>query len=88
MERGNVHPTQKPVKLVRKWVRDFTDPGDTILDPFMGSGTTLLASIQESRKAIGVELDSAYYDAAKQRLAYATGAGPGQLFSFSLVDSK
>lgn len=52
---GRVHQAQKPLALMRELVRDFTDLGDTILDPFAGSGTTLLAAKIEGRSAIGVE---------------------------------
>lgn len=69
------------MKLVCQWVRDFTDPGETILDPFMGSGTTIAAAIREGRKAIGIELDQTHYATALRRLTHATGTGPGQLFA-------
>jgi site-specific DNA-methyltransferase (adenine-specific) len=68
IEQGE-HPTQKPVKLYRQFVEQFTDPGDTILDPFMGSGTTLRAAKDCGRKAIGIELDEKYCELAARRLA-------------------
>ena len=66
--RGD-HPTQKPLGLVADWVRLFTNPGETILDPFAGSGTTLRAAKDNGRKAIGVELDEAYCEVIARRLA-------------------
>src|SRR5699024_1914410 len=54
------HPTSKPFPMVSDWVRKFTNPGDTILDPFAGSGTTLRAAVNEGRKAIGIEVDEKY----------------------------
>jgi site-specific DNA-methyltransferase (adenine-specific) len=66
------HPTAKPLPLVAKWVRWFTDPGDVVLDPFAGSGTTLRAAKDEGRKAIGVELDERYCELAAKRLAQDT----------------
>ena len=63
------HPTAKPLPLVSKWVRWFTDKGDVVLDPFAGSGTTLRAAKDEGRKAIGVELEERYCEIAARRLA-------------------
>jgi site-specific DNA-methyltransferase (adenine-specific) len=79
VERNNVHPTQKPLKLVREWLRLFTDPGDVVLDPFMGSGTTGVACLQTGRRFVGVELDKGHYETARRRLAHA--AGEGTLFA-------
>lgn len=78
---GNDHPTQKPLALVRRWVRDFTDPGDLILDPFMGSGTTLVAALHEGRRAIGVEKDEKYCEIARRRIAEAQGMGRGSFLA-------
>ncbi len=63
------HPTAKPLPLVSKWVRWFTNPGDLVLDPFAGSGTTLRAAKDEGRKAIGVELEERYCEIAAKRLS-------------------
>ncbi|MFA7295829.1 MAG: site-specific DNA-methyltransferase [Dehalococcoidia bacterium] len=65
--RGN-HPTEKPIALVRQWIADFTDPGDLILDPFMGSGTTLRAAKDLGRRAIGIELEERWCAVAAERL--------------------
>lgn len=62
------HPTAKPLVMVREWVRLFTDPGESILDPFAGSGTTLRAAKDEGRRAVGVELDPKYAAVAAARL--------------------
>jgi site-specific DNA-methyltransferase (adenine-specific) len=75
------HPTEKPVGVVRPLVRNSTDPGAVVLDPFMGSGSTLRAAMREGRKAWGVELDPAHYETARRRLVAATGGGVGQLFA-------
>lgn len=66
------HPTVKPLPMVADWVRLFTDPGDTILDPFAGSGTTLRAAKDEGRRAIGVELDERYCELIAKRLTQDT----------------
>jgi site-specific DNA-methyltransferase (adenine-specific) len=63
------HPTAKPLPLVADWVRLFTDHGQTILDPFAGSGTTLAAAKQEGRRAIGVELEEKYCEIIANRLS-------------------
>ncbi len=66
--QGQGHPTSKPLPMVGQWVRWFTDPGDLILDPFVGSGTTLRAAKNEGRRAIGVEIDERYCEIAARRL--------------------
>ena len=68
-----IHPTQKPVVLMKKIIKHLTEEGDTIFDPFMGSGTTGVACAQLGRKFIGIEIDEEYYKIAEKRieLAYA-----------------
>lgn len=61
------HPTSKPLSMVSEWVRNFTEHGDTILDPFAGSGTTLRAAADNGRKAIGVEIDERYCEVIAKR---------------------
>ena len=63
------HPTQKPVKLMERLVATHTNKGDTVLDPFMGVGTTGVACQNLGRDFIGFEIDSVYYDTAKVRLS-------------------
>lgn len=63
------HPSSKPLSMVGDWVAKFTNPGDTILDPFAGSGTTLRAAVDNGRKAIGVELDEKYCELIATRLS-------------------
>lgn len=65
---ADLHPTQKPVSLFREWVRLFSSPGDIVLDPFMGSGTTLVAAKMEGRRAVGIELNAEYCAKAVERL--------------------
>jgi len=68
-QHGRVHPTEKPLALMLQLVSDFTDPDDLILDPFMGSGTTLRAAKDLGRRAIGIELEEKYCEIAALRLA-------------------
>jgi DNA modification methylase len=63
----SVHPTVKPVMLVADAIKDCSRRGDIVLDPFMGSGTTLLAAERVGRRAYGVEIDPLYVDAAIRR---------------------
>jgi len=70
--QGEGHPTVKPLPMVADWVRLFTNPGDLILDPFAGSGTTLRAAKDEGRRAIGIELDERYCEVIAKRLGQDT----------------
>jgi site-specific DNA-methyltransferase (adenine-specific)/modification methylase len=70
-EQRNGHPTQKPIALM-KWCVDQAGNPETILDPFMGSGTTGVAAIQMGRKFIGIEREPKYFDIACQRIEQAT----------------
>lgn len=63
-----LHPTQKPVSVMRKILEIFTREGDTILDPYMGSGTTGIACKNLKRNFIGIELDPTYFEIAKKRI--------------------
>lgn len=63
------HPTQKPVKLMEYFVRLLSNPGDVVLDPFMGSGSTGVASKRLGRSFLGVELGKDYFSIAEARIA-------------------
>ena len=66
---GNkLHPTQKPVDLLEYLLSKFSDSGDVILDPFMGSGSTGVAAKNLNRNFIGIELDEGYFEIAKNRI--------------------
>ena len=73
-KRPQYHPTEKPLLLMRELVRLFTNEGDTILDPFMGSGSTLVAAKSLGRKAIGIELSKDWCDIAITRLTSRQGS--------------
>ena len=66
--RRNTHPTVKPTRLMRHLVRLITPEGGTVLDPFLGSGTTALAAEQEGFEWIGIEREAEYVRIAEQRL--------------------
>jgi DNA modification methylase len=67
----NIHPTVKPIELMRRMIRLVSRPGHTIIDPFLGSGTTGVAAILEGRNFIGIERDPAYFKIASHRVASA-----------------
>ena len=64
---GAEHPTQKPIKLM-SWCLSFFPKAETVLDPFMGSGTTLVAAKLQGKRAIGIEREEKYCEIAVQRL--------------------
>jgi len=61
------HPTQKPEKLMQRIVGASCPPGGLVLDPFLGSGTTLVAALREGRQSVGIELDPGYCEIAEAR---------------------
>jgi site-specific DNA-methyltransferase (adenine-specific) len=79
------HPTLKPLELMALFVRLHSEPSDLVLDPFMGSGTTLVAAKQLGRRAIGIEIEERYCEIGVKRLAQAIlplappALGPEQL---------
>lgn len=64
----SLHPTQKPIDLLRYLIRTYTKEGDTVLDFTMGSGSTLVACIEEKRNGIGIEMDAHYFQVASERI--------------------
>lgn len=66
-DRG-FHPTQKPVEMLKYFIKTYTNEGDLVLDNCMGSGSTGVACLESNRNFIGIELDKSYYDIALQRL--------------------
>ena len=73
------HPTPFPVELPKRCMKLFSFVGDTILDPFLGSGSTLVACTQTGRKGIGIEIDQGYCEVAKQRVIK-----EGKIYQFRL----
>lgn len=71
---NNQHPTQKPEDLLFWLVSSYTNPGDKVLDPFTGSGTTGVACVALHREFVGIELDPTYFQIAEKRIANAQPA--------------
>lgn len=67
------HPTQKPVSLLSYLIRTYTNPGDTVLDNVMGSGSTGVACVNTGRSFIGIEKDEVYYKMAVGRVINSRG---------------
>jgi len=68
VEGETAHPYEKPFSLMKRLILNHTTPNQIIIDPFCGSGTTLLAAKQTGRRAIGVEIDKIYCEIAAERL--------------------
>ena len=67
-DKGKEHPTQKPVALMEYLIKTYTNPGETVLDNTMGSGTTGVACRSTGRRFIGIEMDKTYFDLATNRI--------------------
>lgn len=63
------HPTEKPVRMLREFVESSSMIGEIVFDPFAGSGSTLVAAVQEGRQAVGVEIEERYCEIAAKRLS-------------------
>lgn len=70
-DKNRIHPTQKPVELLEYLIKTYTNPGDTVFDFAMGSGSTGVACINTGRKFIGIEKNDEYYEVAKNRIQHA-----------------
>lgn len=66
--KKGIHPSQKPIELIERYIRVSSQEGDTILDPFMGSGTTAIACKNTKRNYIGFETDTTYCGMANERI--------------------
>jgi site-specific DNA-methyltransferase (adenine-specific) len=66
--KNKLHPTQKPVEIIERLILNSTMPGDTVFDPFMGSGSTGVACVNTGRNFIGIELDTKYFNIASSRI--------------------
>ena len=87
-----MHPTVKPVGLVSDAIKDCSRPGEVVLDPFAGSGTTLIAAEKTGRRARLIEFDPLYCDRILRRFENVTGrtaklAGTGESFE-AIADQR
>jgi len=88
-ERGvRNHPTEKPLPLLRELILCFTLPGETILDPFAGSGSTLVAAAETGRSGIGVEISPKYAQRAEDRLSCARAIPSYELSRVTAVNPR
>jgi site-specific DNA-methyltransferase (adenine-specific) len=82
---SSLHPTQKPVRLAERVIALISDPGDTVCDPFMGSGSFGVACANTGRKYIGIETDEGYFNTAAKRIKEALSEN---LFAFQEGDGN
>ncbi|NTG73276.1 site-specific DNA-methyltransferase [Agrobacterium rhizogenes] len=68
VDKETSHPTEKPVYLMEEYILNSSAHGETVLDPFMGSGTTGVACVKTGRKFIGIEIDPIYFELACERI--------------------
>jgi len=79
--RQGEHPTEKPLPLMSELIGDFTQPGQLVCDPFMGSGTTGVACVKLGRRFVGIERDPTWFDLSRRRLEKAIKETDSDMFS-------
>lgn len=87
-ETPKVHPTQKPVQLLKKLIDIFTDEGEVVIDPCCGSGTTLLAAQQMMRRSYGFEVDKNIFKDAKEKVLSSFEPDMFQMLEFDEREKK
>ena len=75
-EIPRIHPAQKPVNLLKQLISIFTDPGDVVIDPCAGSGSTLRAARELGRHSYGFEIDREFFQKAKEQMLATTTTPP------------
>lgn len=78
-DASRIHPTQKPVALLEYLVKTYTNEGETVLDPFMGSGSTGVACVNTGREFIGFEKEERFFEIAKTRIEQTQKQNESQL---------
>lgn len=84
----NIHPTQKPVKLLKRLIEIFTDPGDVVIDPVAGSGATLRAAAELRRDSYGFEIDRNFYNRAKNEMLTPDAINQMSLLDIELAERR
>lgn len=87
-ETPKVHPTQKPVQLLKKLIDIFTDEGEVVINPCCGSGTTLLAAQQMMRRSYGFEVDKNFFKDAKEKVLSSFEPDMFQMLEFDEREKK
>src|SRR5690554_4586392 len=87
-ERSIDHPSVFPRELVGRLLKIFTRPGDLVVDPFMGSGTTLVEAYAQERRALGLDVCSEYVETARRRLRELPGGSPDPREAALLGDAR
>ena len=87
-EIPKIHPAQKPVKVIKKLIEIFTDPGDVVIDPCCGSGSTLRAAVELGRSAFGFEIDRTFYSRAKNEMLAFKPSEQMDIFDFIEVGNE
>ena len=85
-EIPKIHPAQKPVKVLKQLIEIFTDPGDVVIDPCAGSGSTLRAAMEMGRSAFGFEIDRNFYNRAKNEMLVNQEAEQLTIFDMGVHD--
>lgn len=80
-----IHPAQKPVSVLKRLIEIFTDPGDVVIDPCCGSGSTLRAAAEMGRNAYGFEIDRNFYERAKNEMLVFESSGQMEITDFPEV---
>lgn len=75
VDKETAHPTEKPVYLMEEYVLNSSSEGDTVLDPFMGSGTTGVACVRTGRHFVGIEMNPAFFEVSCERIRKAYSEG-------------
>lgn len=86
-EYPKIHPTQKPIGVLKRLIEIFTDPGDVVIDPCAGSGSTLRAAYELGRNAYGFEVDKNFYNLAKDQMLAPLTKEDDQI-SFETLEEK